>query len=843
MADPIEPVDPWEPHLLPGLHPSDQERLSALFADVHPNDQIPADHPIDISTLGLPDHIVQAAISAPQLSTVPGDELENPNTPEEPEPPQPTDQPVTHPDGALLSPGPVTTPEFAPSFHSDEQTPITSPEQVGGTGELAAPTRPGETPQAPAPVSRDPFADDPLSNPDAAAGQKQLAEMAAKDPARFIAYSNDWQQQRARHFADQQLAAEQENQRRAEQDLRDRVEAEAATTKKMDALVAQSQALEATGGIKNDRWWSSRTTGQKVWSFIGAIAGGMRAGMKGSDGKNHFLDGIQHTIDQEIASQQFDVEQARSGLNFRRGIIGEEFARTGNLYQAAEAARLASYGSVLKELQAQQQLYDPRGTTAMSYAGQIADWQGRMAATKQALYDKQLDQDLKNREQLRKEAADAETMRHNMADEANARLKKGAGTGGGIAGAAIGKPTNPAFPVATGFFVDGQTVWARRAIGGKGEDPKERNELDTTLREYQHVNDQLIKMRRIAQEIGDGAKGLSESIWGARKTTLAADYDAAREAAISFMTKAIGDRPTQGQLELQAKRLPERQSVFAAQDPVALIDAQLEEADRSAIADLGTVGVDPTAVLESGKRKRAAAPAPAIIDEVAAAQEAQAKAKPGTAAYRDAAAELAQATARRADNMKQKAADKQNVAGQTAVAKFGAVSPTLDTEGLPADVRAEVTSTNQAIETQQRALAKLQELEKAKPKATGQKGTDLQVGGDRESAIAKQATVARDAATAVFIANNNTIRATIDHLDHLAPDKRKAIEDLADKYGAPHTSLGGGSVRRAWMLHAAIDEGAGVSPKYREGIFQVLGAPKDDLDEQVEKELAKQGTK
>lgn len=429
MGDPTLD-DPWTPHWNDDLHPSDQERLSTLFADVHPDDQIPHDHPINISGLGLPEHVVQAAMAAPTpltddqqfladsaqagapLSGMQGFELEDP-TAAQPGAVDPTDSPVLHPEGSEPSPGPITSPEG----NAPIEGPITRPSQL-----------PGE-PAAPAPL--DPFANDPLSNPDQKAGQQQLAKMAATNPQGFIAYQNDWMQKRQRQAASDSLRIEEANRRRAEQDLKDRTDAEAATAQKMAALGQQAEQL-GNRALDNDRWWNSRSTGQKVWSFIGAIAGGLRAGMKGADGQNHFLAGIQHEIDQDIDSQKADIMNAREGLNFRRGILNEEFARTGNLYQAAEATRLASYGSVLKELQAQQMLYDPAGTTAFSYAQQIADWQSRIQAHTEKLGADNFKRELESREQQRKEADTLETMRHNRATEANAAAKKG-GVGAGTA--------------------------------------------------------------------------------------------------------------------------------------------------------------------------------------------------------------------------------------------------------------------------------------------------------------------------------------------------------------------------------------------------------------------------
>lgn len=396
--------------------------------------------------LGLPAPIVGAALAAPvppppalelpvdfvgpgavpgaPLSMQPGAELLDPSMEVPAIATTPIDGPVLHPEGVELSPGPVTSPELAPAMPGDEidGAPITLPGQI--TGE----TRPGETPRD---APYDPFADDPLSNPDQIAGQRRLAEIAATNPAQFIEYSNAWQQSRAQHFAREALDAERENQRRIDQNLRDRQDADLASKAKMDTIDADAKALAARP-IDPNRWWSSRTTGQQVFAFIGAIAGGIQSGMRGSSGRNEFLDRMQGEIDRDIDAQKATLDNAHRGLQFRKGIVSEEFARTGDSFQAAESARLASYAGVLKQLQAEQMLYDPRGTTAMAYAEKINDWVGRMAAARQAAADKAFDAEMKIREQMRKEADTAAAVRKTLleGDKLKLEIAKLGGAGG-----------------------------------------------------------------------------------------------------------------------------------------------------------------------------------------------------------------------------------------------------------------------------------------------------------------------------------------------------------------------------------------------------------------------------
>jgi hypothetical protein len=242
--------------------------------------------------------------------------------------------------------------------------------------------------------------------------------MAVHDPIGFseLQAKHDLAQQN--YMAAQSLEASQENLRRVEQNLQARQAASAETARKMADLDMQAAEI-STRKIDTNRYWRTRSTGQKLATLIGAIAGGASAG---TGGRDTFMPDLMRTIDQDIDAQKFDIENERAGINQRRGIVAEEYSRTGDLYQAAEAARLAGYAGARDQIMAQAQLFDPRGTRALALGRAAQDITGRMAASRAAAEAADFERRLKIYEHNRK------------AEEHAAKMAKAAaavGRGGG----------------------------------------------------------------------------------------------------------------------------------------------------------------------------------------------------------------------------------------------------------------------------------------------------------------------------------------------------------------------------------------------------------------------------
>jgi hypothetical protein len=154
-----------------------------------------------------------------------------------------------------------------------------------------------------------------------------------------------------------------------------------------ETILAKSQEVEK---IDPDRWWSSRSTGQKIAGLLSAAIGGWLEVARGVP--NRALDAITAAVNQDIDAQKFDIESGRRGLETQRGLVAE-FMRDGmDAFSAGEAARIGALNGMLSELQAKRAEFDPAGSTARrivaaegQVAGAIADANAKLEA---ALWDR-----------------------------------------------------------------------------------------------------------------------------------------------------------------------------------------------------------------------------------------------------------------------------------------------------------------------------------------------------------------------------------------------------------------------------------------------------------------------
>ncbi|MDL2335737.1 MAG: hypothetical protein QFC55_06880, partial [Chloroflexota bacterium] len=677
---------------LPDTAPEHREALSSMFAGIHPDTMIHPDAPVPlVPGVGIPDHLFADA--------TPVDTGWNPALTAErpPTPPTPTDLGEMDVDYVGAPP-----PGPAVDALSGGQLPPPPPPTVKdlvGDGPDSIASIHDET-------HAEQFSADPLANPNDTEREAAIKDMALRDPVAFEELKVKRQQAALHDQATEALRLSAENRARAEANFKAMQDAQAETTAKMAAIDAQAAAL-VNRKIDPSRFMSNRSVSTKMIDLIGAIAGGISVGQSGGNGPNRYLEGLQHQIDQDIDAQKTDIENGRAGLGVRRGILAEEYARTGNLYQSAEAVRQATYASTIGDMQAQQQLRDPKGTQALALGNAIQDMAGRMAAARQAAADHNLKQELElskarleAEEQWRKQRSDVETQRHNMATEAAARAKAaGAGAGSGSA-------TNPNYTVATGFFdpFSGSPIMGKRAIGGKGEDAKERKEVGAQLATYGHVQDYWAQLAKIGAKI-NYEKSLGESVWSKRKDTLGAEYDSAQHALVVYLTKELGDKLTQGQLDAQAHRIPERSTVFEARDPEKQIRDAQADADRDFTRDMNIVGIDAGPIIHNAQKSRASAPIPKADDAITAANEARARAQtPGEIKDADAAADAAK---------EQKRIEiEQKKGGDTAIAAAAsapAVPHAYPSTSSPA-VAAQTSALNDAIDTYNQRLAHYHQL-------------------------------------------------------------------------------------------------------------------------------------
>lgn len=277
---------------------------------------------------------------------------------------------------AAAPPAPPAIP-FAAAPAAAPGAPPFGPVNVGEPSPWPAPIDPEKLDLGP-PTITDQWYADPLHAP------ADVAQSWAENATPQDILNRQGMQEEARRTKAllDQTRADEENLRTLRTDIEARKVADAATQAKSDAIVADAVRLAQTK-TDPDRWMSTRTGGQRVAAFLSAIVGGLVQGRTGA-AHNQGMDAIQHMIDRDIDAQKADIENGKYALGVRQNAVSQEFARNGNLFQAAETVRLATYQAAINKLQTEQQNFDPHGTRWLNYAGAIQDMKSRAAAAAEA---------------------------------------------------------------------------------------------------------------------------------------------------------------------------------------------------------------------------------------------------------------------------------------------------------------------------------------------------------------------------------------------------------------------------------------------------------------------------
>lgn len=597
--DPDAPVQPDE-QIAPGITgpaPAGPFTPAEIAAAPPPGPDLtappPGPPPVDASLAGLP-----ADQSAPGGGPLPPDSAAampafGPQPEGAPQPPIGIAGPPAPP------PGPVEMPYAGPA--AAQLGPPPGPTVAGPVIPIAPEQLDlSETPTRESTVLGE-YADHVLDIPDPVLRSKAFTELYTANPEEALRQKDLWDAKNSNDTAAALYRESERNAAKARANAEAWQAAEAKTADQMKQVNADVQRIANTkidpgGGLS---WW------QKGAGILGAIVGGLYQGKTGA-ARNAGLDAYETVINRGIEAQKADLERQMQGAQMRKSLLGEEYARHGDMFRAQETVRMVAYEQAINRLQFEQQNYTAGGTTALRIANDIAELRQRQAATARTLGNEKFKQNLDQAKENRESALAISTIGKNQSEadknEAEAR-KYLAKIGGGGAGAGA---VNPNYTIPTGWFNPfdkTQPIFGKRQIGGKGEDPKERNDIGAVINVYAHAQDYWDELSKIGDEIGN-AKSLGESVWAARRGTLGARYDAAKEALTVYLTRELRDKMTQGQLELQAHRIPDRASVFEARDPAAQIKAAQEDADRDFDRDMTQVGVDASGVIRSAQVRR-----------------------------------------------------------------------------------------------------------------------------------------------------------------------------------------------------------------------------------------------
>jgi hypothetical protein len=99
-----------------------------------------------------------------------------------------------------------------------------------------------------------------------------------------------------------------------------------------------------------DRWWNSRSTGQKVMAGIGMILGGIGGGMTGSN-KNAAMDVINKAIDDDINAQKGERDKLSKVAGIHQNLMDVMRSKFSDERQAEAAARATALERVQMQVQ------------------------------------------------------------------------------------------------------------------------------------------------------------------------------------------------------------------------------------------------------------------------------------------------------------------------------------------------------------------------------------------------------------------------------------------------------------------------------------------------------------
>lgn len=528
----------------------------------------------------------------------------------------------------------------------------------------------------------------------------------------------------------QALKASLDNQKREQANYDAHQAAIAKTKQDSDRVLADAQTLANTK-IDPDQHLG---IGQSILNVVALTLGGAMS--QGTGGRNLALEQLNKAIETHIETQKANLANRWKGLGLRQEGIATDAAREADGYRDQETFRIATYQRAMNDLQTKMQDFDPRGTTVRELAGQYQQIAGAQGQAIRTFQQKQFDNNLKETGAVQKQQEIDEVHRqHDLEYEEKSWKKKGAGVGLGGAG-------NTSYNVPTGIMSpykdeNGKpvVVMGTKSLDVKGHE-KEFSAAQAQVNTYGHVQDYWNNLTRLGEQLDGAKKTMSESAYSKFKSTKAAEFDANRHALVVYLTKELGDKLTQGQIDEQAQRIPERASLFESRDPMKQISDAKEAADQDFDRDMNVLGVDATPIIAAARRTRAAAPIPDPESAVTAAQQAVAGARTPSE-RKDAATQLEVAKDMMRGQKEQEAHAQQDIADAATVRPHHDALPTT---GLPADFAAEVADRNAAAQRLDLEAKAFKDAQAKAPKPGKLKGDNDKAAKDHEQLVGQHAT-------------------------------------------------------------------------------------------------------
>lgn len=240
--------------------------------------------------------------------------------------------------------------------------------------------------------------------------QRYLNEFAARDQPGFAELMT--------RMGDAKLKREGAERARIQSENHDREMANLAMRQKgMADAQKQSAAIDAEAtAIANTKIGYHPTTFQRIAGVIAAVIGGLYQGKTGS-ARNPGLDALNDTINRDLEEQRTNLVNRRDVVGMRRSALAETYARTGDMFQANEVARLAALKHADELLATQQQNFAPDGMRGLQIAQLRTGINSQIATNRAAVQQKSFDNSIKLQGASREQQIADETLRHNRASE------------------------------------------------------------------------------------------------------------------------------------------------------------------------------------------------------------------------------------------------------------------------------------------------------------------------------------------------------------------------------------------------------------------------------------------
>ncbi len=203
---------------------------------------------------------------------------------------------------------------------------------------------------------RNPF-DDPN------ASSEQIAQrLGAEDPARSARLIAERRFDEGELLSAKQAKAELDTASQELELARIHNDAIAAARTRRVQLDSDAKAL-ANEKVDPERWWATRSTGQKIAGFVAAVLGGLLQAQNRSD-RNSGVDAINAAIEKDLDAQKTNLGHRRGMLGERRALLADEMQSIEGEARGRDVLRLASLKRVRAQIATEAQKYDPRGSKA-----------------------------------------------------------------------------------------------------------------------------------------------------------------------------------------------------------------------------------------------------------------------------------------------------------------------------------------------------------------------------------------------------------------------------------------------------------------------------------------------